>query len=251
MCPMDNQTHQVSSDDAMEAEGVHVEGLLQMTLDLPSARDQQVMVGPSDIADPCDICVARAIARSLGIHVPQMKQPRFSLAAWWGTAGHMKIEKDLPKIEKDLSKIHSDLPKIHSDLRQEVEVEVENIPGLGLIKGHVDLQIGHSVVDWKGCWRRNLSTYKKSGPPERHVAQVNLYIYGERKKGRDVRFGHLVYIPRDSNNRNDVWRYSMRYDEKLARDVLVRTQHLVDVVRSGKLNQLDSYSSCFMCNPWT
>jgi len=44
-----------------------VEGIVVATITRPSARDKQQTPGPSDLADKCDLCVARKIASSLGM----------------------------------------------------------------------------------------------------------------------------------------------------------------------------------------
>lgn len=113
-----------------------VEGIAVATITRPSARDKQRAPGPSDLADKCDICVARKIAASLGMG--SHTERGFSLKAWLGTAVHEKLERDLPSV--------------YAHAEQEITVDVAEIPGIGLVRGHVDVFLPRkkTLVDWKG-----------------------------------------------------------------------------------------------------
>jgi hypothetical protein len=113
-----------------------VEGIAVATITKPSARDRQRAPGPSDLADKCDLCVARKIATSLGLG--SNTERGFSLKAWMGTAIHEKLERDMPSI--------------YPHAEQEISVDVADIPGIGKVRGHVDVFLPRqkALVDWKG-----------------------------------------------------------------------------------------------------
>lgn len=113
-----------------------VEGMVIATVMKPSARDRQAAPGPSDLADKCDICVARKISASLnlGSHTDR----GFSFKAWNGTAVHEKLERELPSV--------------YAHAEREIEVDIADIPGIGLVKGHIDVFLPNkkALVDYKG-----------------------------------------------------------------------------------------------------
>lgn len=113
-----------------------VEGIAVATITKPSARDKQRAPGPSDLADKCDLCVARKISASMGLGTHTDRG--FSLKAWLGTAVHEKLERDLPEI--------------YAHAEQEITVDVADIPGVGKVVGHVDVFLPRkrTLVDWKG-----------------------------------------------------------------------------------------------------
>ena len=212
-----------------------INGLALAVITRQSARDVQRLPGPSDLSNPCDICVARKIAGPMGIHLEQPASD-FSLKAWVGTAVHQKIE--------------NDLPKVYSLAKHEITVTISEILGLGQIKGHVDLHLPDemAMTDFKTTDLKRLAGYRSSGVPVAHAGQTMLYCYGLRKAGEPVKYATLAYIPRDSNEVDSIWVASCPYREDVAIGLLNRTQHLVEVVRSGDTSTLESYADCWVCN---
>lgn len=260
-----------------------VEGIAVAAITQPSGRDLQRAPGPSDLADKCDVCVARKIAASLGL--PDRSDRKFSLKAWNGTAVHEKLEKDLPALYP------------HAEL--EIEVDVADIPGIGLVKGHIDvfLPLKRTLVDYKTTDMAKLKKYKtEAGPgayvqgmeasereelrklktmdragilsesdtarmiqlvrvseknsggvPEGYMGQTMLYLYGLRAAGRKADYAALVFIPRDSNNVNDIWVATCVYRPEVAQAVLNRAAHLAELVRNGQAKDLTPHPECFPC----
>lgn len=200
-----------------------------------SERDVQRLPGPSDLANPCDLCVARKLAQSLGIRVDQ-PAPNFSLKAWVGTSMHQKIERDMPAV--------------YALAEHEITVEIAQLLGLGQVKGHVDLYVPPeaALTDFKSTDLKKLDFYKSFRVPVAHMGQTMLYCYGLRKAEKEVRYATLAYIPRDSTDVSDIWVASCPYREDVAYGLLNRTQKLVEVVRSGDTSTLESYDDCFVCN---
>lgn len=251
---------------------------------LPSERDGQVQPGPSDLASKCDVCVARTIAASqgLGSSVPG----GFSLKAWFGTAVHEKLERDLPRV--------------YPHAETEIEVQIGDIPGVGPVVGHVDVFDARkrSAVDYKTTELKKLKKYRTSvGPgaytqglvvqereeltrlkeldrteqldperdlprlidlmarseqhsgavPEEHVGQTMLYLRGLRAMGRPADYAVLVFIPRDSNKIEDIWVASCAYRPDVAEAVIRRASHLAGIVRAGRLRELEPHPECFPC----
>lgn len=260
-----------------------VEGIAVATITKPSARDRQKAPGPSDLADKCDLCVARKIAASLGMGTHTERG--FSLKAWLGTAIHEKLERDLPSV--------------YAHAEQEITVDVAQIPGIGLVRGHVDLFLPRyrAAVDWKSTDMKKLKGYQtQAGPgayvqnmtveereelallkgkdragmlvesemarmvslilrseehtggvPQEYMGQTMLYLYGLRAMGREADYAVLVFIPRDSNNVSDIWVASCKYRPDVAEGVMNRAAHLAKLVRAGKVGELEPHPECFPC----
>lgn len=260
-----------------------VEGMVRATITRPSARDKQRAPGPSDLADKCDLCVARKIAASLGMgtHIER----GFSLKAWNGTAVHKKLE--------------DDLPSVYAHAEQEITVDVADIPGIGLVRGHVDVFLPRkkTLIDYKTTDMKKLKGYqtqvspgayvqgmtvqerealsvlkakdraglltaeeavdlvalearsqeRTGGVPQEYMGQTMLYLYGLRAMGREADYAVLVFIPRDSNNVEDIWVASCAYRPDVAQGVLNRAAHLARLVRSGGLRDLEPHPECFPC----
>lgn len=261
-----------------------VEGIAVATITKPSARDKQRAPGPSDLADKCDLCVARKISASMGLGTHTDRG--FSLKAWLGTAVHEKLERDLPEI--------------YAHAEQEITVDVADIPGVGKVVGHVDVFLPRkrTLVDWKTTDMKKLVNYQKQagpgsyvhgltapereelamlktmdragvlqesetgrlvmlmakstehtgGVPQEYMGQTMLYLYGLRAMGREADYAVLAFIPRDSNNVSDIWVASCAYRPEVAQGVINRAAHLASLVRSGKIGELTAHPECFPCS---
>lgn len=258
-------------------------GLLVATIKMPSQRDLQKAPGPSDLGNDCDLCVAKSIARCLGLDTHL--DDNFSLKAWLGTAVHEKLQRDMPRIYR------------HASL--EIEVDIAEIPGIGPVVGHVDafLPDKRAAVDWKTTDKKKLEGYKKNagpaaftqglshaerqeldhlkamdrnlaldhsgvarmvelmsrseehsgGVPLRYKGQTMLYLYGLRAAGLPADYAVLGFIPRDSNYVEDIWVTSCAYDANVAVGVLKRAEELARLVREGRLASIAPNPECWPC----
>lgn len=261
-----------------------VEGIAVATITKPSTRDKQEAPGPSDLADRCDLCVARKISASMGLGTNTDRG--FSLKAWLGTAVHEKLERDLPEV--------------YAHAEQEIEVDVADIPGIGKVIGHVDVFLPRkkTLVDWKTTDMKKLVGYQKQagpgayvhglvasererlailkakdragmlmeaeigemvtlmakssehtgGVPQEYMGQTMLYLYGLRAMGREADYAVLAFIPRDSNKVSDIWVASCAYRPEVAQAVINRAAHLASLVRSGRIGELTAHPECFPCS---
>lgn len=193
------------------------------------------MPGPSDLADPCNLCLAKRIMECYGISEVESPE-KFSLKAWNGTAVHEKLERDMPQV--------------YAHGAREITVTIADIEGLGVIRGHIDLYLEHiaTVTDYKTTDLDKLAKYRSFGVPERHKGQTMLYLYGLIREGKPADTATLAYIPRDSNRTSDIWVVSCAYQEAVAVALLERFRKLVEVVRSGATDGLASHPDCFVCN---
>lgn len=209
-------------------------GLILAIITQSSGRDLQRMPGPSDLANPCDLCVGRRIAGATGIDFPQASN-NFSLKAWVGTSVHQKLERDIPQ--------HN------SKARQELTVKVGTIEGLGEIKGHVDLYLPEvlTMSDFKTTDMKKLEVIRSQRVPVSHRGQTMLYMRGLRHSGRPCTYATLVYIPRDSTKKSDIWTASCTYRDDVAVGLLNRAQDLLRRLQCGDSN-FNSDPDCFVCH---
>jgi hypothetical protein len=167
----------------------------------------------------------------------EVDDPRkFSLKAWNGTAVHQKIERDLPRV--------------YAHAQHEITVTIAEIPGLGTIKGHIDLYLPKlaTLTDIKTTDMKKLAVYRAAGVPHAHQGQTMLYLYGLREEGKPADTATLAYIPRDSNRLSDIWVTSCAYRHDIAVGLLNRTRQIVEVVRSGDTSALMSDQDCYVCH---
>lgn len=225
-----------ADEESQRKARLFVRDLAHAAITRPSARDKQKLPGPSDLADPCDVCLANKIALALGFAIAAPFSARtFSLKAWNGTAVHQKIERDLPAI--------------YSHAEQEITVQIAEVEGLGVIKGHIDLYIPAQALmtDWKTTDVKKLNVIQSSGVPVSHFGQTMLYMLGLRRSGRPCDVSTLCYIPRDSNKISDIWVASCSFREDVALGLLERAARLTALVRSGETGALAPDDGCFVC----
>lgn len=206
------------------------------TITKRSSRDNQVLLGPSDLCNPCDHCLGKKFARSLNLLETEKREGTqgFSLAAWVGTAIHKKMEEDL---------ILGD-----DEAQKEGSFVIGEIPGYGIIKGHVDLLMDSCVItDYKTVYMSKLKIIKFRGVPEEHVIQAMLYGLGVKNSGLNPRWVSLVYIPRDSNNVEDVWETAGRWRQDVAEEAFARAVKIHEIVRNGGAMSLPSQENCVPC----
>lgn len=198
-------------------------------------RDIQQGIGPSEIGDPCDLCVGRALARrypglwgSTPLHVPTS----FSLKAWVGTSIHRQLEEALrlPGAEKEKT------------------VRITRLEEYGGIKGHADLIWDHIVLDYKSSDKAKIDQIRLNGPSWRYTAQINLYAYG-LTQNHDYPVDHmcLFFIPRDSNRIRDAFPLFMEYRADYAALALARLEHIWQRVKNGYGPELAVHPDCYSC----
>lgn len=212
-----------------------VQDLVLSTITQRSTRDVQRLPGPSDLSNPCDLCLARKISLASGAATVMQAPQHFSLKAWAGTAVHEKLE--------------ADLPAVYSKAEREITVTIGEVEGLGTIKGHIDLYLPDkaTLTDYKTIDMKRLAMYRTSGVSAAHFGQTMLYMLGVRNSGRKADYATLVYIPRDSNKTSDIWVASCSYREDVALGLMDRARRITSQVLSGETTELVPDEGCFVC----
>lgn len=216
----------------------------RLTLDLlktPSERDQQKKVGASNISNPCDYCLARALKG--GASEPN----KWWLGARIGTAIHNALETEEEK--------HTDRPRSYhyealEGARIEERITLGVIDGYGVIGSKPDLVLVkyNHLIDHKTSTKDKIKRYKLDGVPTAYIYQCQLYAWGLNKSGTRIDRISLNFIARDGSTDDDVWVYSFDYDEALAQRAWDRLQLIWDYIQDHEVSTLSSHPDCFTCS---
>lgn len=216
-------------------------------LSVPTKRDQQVTVGPSDLSDPCNFCLGRKMAGEAELR-------SFSMPLFLGSAIHkitewlvspgMMAEMDRTTLAYEV--FGADTVSTELSIRKAIFIE-----GYGWCPAHVDLVLPDelALVDWKSTQMKYLRLYKVKGPPTAHIGQVMLYLHALRTNGYNVEKAVLVYVPKDAGSLYDIWAYELEYDAEAVAKIKQRAEAIMQWVAAGRWNELARDPECHRCNP--
>ena len=203
-------------------------------------RTLQTALGPSDIANGCDRCLA---------HVLAGHERRHQSAAWLPTIGRAFHEWAETAVLQHLARTGSDryLP--------EVAVTVGQLRGHD-ITGHSDLFDIHTgtVVDYKLVGKTTI-TQAKRGPKATYRNQIHLYGKGIAARGHNVRDVAVWYLPRNAISLDAGHVFTEPYDATLADAALARANAIAAGVDSlgadAVLEQMPPHTGQeFTCTSW-
>lgn len=216
----------------------------------PSERDKQRKVGPSELGNLCERCLAEKL---LGVHQDEKTHP---LAPMIGTAFHLYLENTIG-LERYL---------------KETKVTVGEIEGYGAIRGTADgfdVSTGH-VVDYKVLSKKKIKAFSSAtffdddhvpeffsdsmteGQLKKYYYQMMLYGLGMENAGYEVNHTSLVLFPRDCTVESVMaasHELCFKYDRAAALAVLERANQIFKWADENRdqLEDLDSHSGCYYC----
>lgn len=206
----------------------------------PSERGLQVMAGPSEIGG-CLYCVGYTVARRF-FDLPARNES-FGYAAWLGTMAHYWLEKNLVLPVETL---------------REHRVQVFDIEGYGLVKGHVDLVIPEwrRTIDWKfpGEYSYDKLRMAKAKDPEgwrpsnQYRYQQQMYAYALNQAGTPIERCTIVFFPRHLNSLDSVLAFEEPYTPEMAYLAKARLEAVIEDVLEGRLGDLPPDPDCFECS---
>jgi hypothetical protein len=182
--------------------------------DRESPRSRQVMVGPSELGDPCDRRLAYRLAGTPDVNVFMDPWP-----AIVGTAVHSWCEDAVDRYQSEVK-----------DLGWQTEMRVQPDP---MVHGRCDLYKPGILVDLKTGGPDMMRKVHKDGPPEGYKVQVQLYGLGHENAGRVVDSVALAFLPR-SGWLGDMYVWTAPYDRSVATAALERMYRI-----AYKLLELD------------
>lgn len=179
-------------------------------------RSLQVALGPSEIGNACDRCLAHLLAGT-PVHEGD--------AAWLptlGTALHEWLEQVVIRHLMDTGTDRY-IP--------EGQVTVGELRGQP-ITGHSDLfdTWTGTVVDYKLVGTTTMRKLRKSGPSTTYRRQAHLYGRGWSALGYDVRSVSIWFLPRNAVSLQHAEIWQEPYSEQVALDTLARAEQLAGFV---------------------
>lgn len=216
----------------------------------PSERDKQRKVGPSELGDLCERCLAEKL---LGVHKEEKTHP---LAPMIGTAFHLYLENVIGL----------------KDYLKETKVTVGTIEGYGDIRGTsdgFDTATGH-VVDYKVLSKKKIKAFSSAtffdedhnpefysdslteGQLKKYYYQMQLYGLGMENAGYEVNHTSLILFPRDCTVESVIsasHELCFKYNRDAALAVLERANQIFKwaINNWDRLEELDSHPGCYYC----
>jgi len=181
-------------------------------------RSLQKRIGPSELGNPCDLCLGRKLAG-----IPEIPQAPAWLATV-GTAIHSWLEETFVVLNRDY-------PAGEIRYLLEQTVSVGEIDGTE-ITGHCDMydRVTATVVDWKTCGPTRIKKYRAQGPGDTYRRQAHLYARGWTRRGLPVDHVAIAFLPRnEAFGRAFFWHEP--YDEAIAIEALERADALAKAIR--------------------
>lgn len=174
--------------------------------DWSSARSQQKTIGPSEIGDPCDRRIGYRIAE-----VPEVNDRFDPWAAIVGTSIHSWLDQAFTA------------RNLASPPNERIWLTETRLPIAGQIRGRSDLfnLVENCVIDHKGAGPSVMRKVAKDGPGPGYVVQIQLYGYGYKQLGYDVKKVALAFYPRAGWLR-DLYVWTDDYKEDVALAALER-----------------------------
>ena len=216
----------------------------------PSERDRQRKVGPSELGDLCERCLAEKL---LGVHQDEKTHP---LAPMIGTAFHLYLENVIGL----------------EDYLKETKVTVGTVDGYGDIRGTCDgfdTTTGH-VVDYKVLSKKKIKAFSSAtffdkhrnpeffsdsmteGQLKKYYYQMMLYGLGMENAGYEVNYASLILFPRDCTIESVMsgsHELCFKYSREAGLNVLERANQILKWASKNRdhLEELDSHPGCYYC----
>lgn len=218
---------------------------------VPTDRDKQRLVGPSNISNECSRCLAEDLLQH------EQPESQYTMGAKIGTAIHESLEREALK---------------RPDLTPETKVTIAEVEGYGVIKGTSDLYIKKrkAVVDHKSSTKEKVDVYRTlktlgrlNEPAEfepetytkgrkvvkRYKLQADIYGLGVENRGDEVETVALNFIPRDAKTYDDLYVMEFDYDREAALRAIERVRRLWSALQEGRdPATIKSDEHCFVCS---
>lgn len=220
---------------------------------METERDKQRKVGASQISDPCNYHLAKALVGA------ESAPTKYWLGGKIGTATHSFIEDAIDKADL------ADFPELEGCV-VEKKIHLGELPEYGTINSKPDLMlVKHAhLIDWKTSSRDKMKKMRKvldaleNGEPVKdsgsystlmkYIAQVQLYARGMEDGGTAVDGCSLVFINRDGTTEADIWTHTFEYSREFADAVWARLENLWAQIQSGlDIESIEKDADCFKC----
>lgn len=179
-------------------------------------RSLQKRIGPSEIGDECDHCLAAKLAGWT------KHDPMVPWAATVGTGGHLLMETFFHR--------HNQEHTPRGGAKRFVMEETIPVGYIGNteITGStdlLDLETG-MTVDWKFVGKSSLDKYRRQGPSQKYRVQAHLYAHGWNRAGIPVQYVSICFLPRATNTWTQHFWWHEEYQPQIAEQALERANRI-------------------------
>lgn len=231
-------------------------------LTTPTARDKQRRIGPSEIGDMCERCLAEKLLATGPVEVEGVvlkpTQRSVTIPPLLGTAMHAYLDERTSQL---------------GDVLREVPVTVGEIRRYGEITGSMDHYniTFEQTLDYKVVGKKKLDAYRRAvtqtddgttifdnnspvvSTLKKYWIQLSLYSRGMELLGHEVSSMSLLLIPRDDTTAdvesacNEI---VFSYDPEIAIKALDRASQIYEwaIDNPQSLSELASDNHCYYCN---
>lgn len=228
----------------------------------PTARDKQRRIGPSEIGDMCERCLAEKLLATGPVEVEGVavshEREQVTIPPLLGTAMHAYLDERTSQL---------------GDVLREVPVTVGSIRRYGEITGsmdHYNLTF-NQTLDYKVVGKKKLADYKRAlitdsggsvifdnnspavSTLKKYWIQLSLYSRGMELLGHEVTSMSLLLIPRDetmADIESACHEIVFAYDRDVAINALERASQIYEWVLDNPTSLVDLASdpNCYFCN---
>lgn len=234
-----------------------VTGIFTRGFSQRSERDKQVKLGASEIGG-CPYCVGHTMAQKLP-DPPKKRDDDFGYAAWIGTMCHYWLEHNLVLRGNDGAELET---------LREFKVTAGTIGDYGTLSGNLDLYVKafRRTFDYKFPGKYSYDKVKlaiRKGqmaldagkpltkdmmPSSQYRYQQQMYAHGLIQLGYEVETCRIIFLPRHSNNLQDVLHWEEPYNPEMVEAAFNRAEQIWEVVKAGDLAELESDPDCYTCD---
>jgi hypothetical protein len=179
-------------------------------------RSLQKVIGPSEVGNPCDHCLAAKLA---GWQETENEVPWLPFI---GTAVHAALEQMVLTYEANRNAVHTTGRRFLTEAR----VMVGTIGGTEIWGSTdlVDLEAG-MTNDWKIVGASTLKT-AKAGPSQVYRVQAHLYAKGWNDAGHTITEVGIAYLPRNAVSLSQAIWWHEPFNRDLAEKALERANQI-------------------------
>jgi len=238
-----------------------VTGIFTRGFSAQSERDKQVKLGASEIGG-CPYCVGHTMAQKLPNPPKKRDADEFGYAAWIGTMCHYWLEHNLVLTDPRTGQPFESL--------REYKVTAGTISDYGTLNGNLDLYVEalRRTFDYKFPGKFSYDKVKlaiKKGqmalaagrpltkdmmPSSQYRYQQQMYAHGLIQLGYKVETCRIIFLPRHSNNLQDVLHWEEPYNPEMVEMAFNRAEQIWEIVKAGDLAELDSDPDCYTCDTY-
>jgi hypothetical protein len=188
---------------------------------LHQPRTLQRRIGPSEIGNPCQRCLAHKLAGT-------PERPEVGWLPYIGTCVHEMLANTF--VQHEITREQLGMPP---RFLSEHKVNIGPILGDD-ITGHADLFDTHTgtVVDFKIVGTTTLKQAKARGAKTQYATQAHLYGYGLERMGHPVSRVAIWFMPRNAISLRDGFFWEGPYNPNIAKWAMADANELAAKIRA-------------------